>query len=140
LEAAKSIVEGKEKMLLSKKQLITLSLIVAIIVSVVVVMVPNPLVESSTINKIGKIEDISYWKFAEPNKPSSTGLIFEDGDVLVLKGVIENIEIGRTYFITYHKQHYRSILGSDHPAGLHAGFRFLEWSGEYYILDSIEEV
>ena len=97
-----------------------------------------PLVESSSIEKIGKIKDISYWEFAEPNKPTGTGLIFEDGDVLVFRGAIENTEIGKTYRITYHKQH-QIILGPDHPVGLHGG-RSLEWSGEYYILDSIEEV
>jgi len=96
------------------------------------------LVESSSIEKIGKIKDISHWEFAEPNKPSSTGLILDDGDVLVFKGVIENIEIGKTYRVTFHGQH-QIILGPDHPVGLHGG-RSLEWSGEYYILDSIEEV
>ena len=125
-------------MLLSKKQSIVLCLIVVVIVSVVVVLATNPLVESSSVEEIGKIKDTSYWEFAEPDKPSSTGLIFEDGDVLVFEGVIENIEIGRTYRITYHKQH-RTILGPDHTVGLHGG-RELEWSGEYYILESIEEV
>jgi len=100
--------------------------------------IKSPLVESSSIEKIGKIKDISHWEFAEPNKPSSTGLILDDGDVLVFKGVIENIEIGKTYRVTFHGQH-QIILGPDHPVGLHGG-RSLEWSGEYYILDSIEEV
>lgn len=95
------------------------------------------LVESSSIEKTGKIKDISFWEFAEPNKPSCTGLIFEDGDVLVFRGVVEDIEIGKTYRITFHKQR-QTIRGPDHPLGLHGG-RALEWSGEYHILDSVEE-
>ena len=123
---------------LGKRHLLILGLIVAVTVSVVVVIAIKALGESSPIEKIGKIKDISYWEFVEPNKPSCTKLKFEDGDVLLFKGIIGNIEIGRTYHIIYHKQH-QICLGPDHPLGLHGGGT-LDWSGEYYILDSIEEV
>ena len=123
---------------LGKRHFLILGLIVAVSVSVVVVIATKALRASSPIEKIGKIKDISYLGFVEPNKPSCTILKFEDGDDLLFKGIIGNIEIGRTYHIIYHKQH-QICVGPDHPVGLHGG-RALDWSGEYYILDSIEEV
>ena len=45
--------------------------------------------------------------------------------VLYFVGMIENIEVGKTYRIVYHRIR-EDFIG--------------EWSGEYYTVDSIEEV
>lgn len=102
-----------------------LSLIVVLVISVGVIVASQLSTASSHIERTGKISHTNYWEWWEPNKPSVTIVSFEGGDVLYFVGMIENIEVGKTYRIVYHRIR-EDFIG--------------EWSGEYYTVDSIEEV
>ena len=110
---------------LGKKQFLILCVVTVLIVSISIVIAKH-LSESSPLEKTGKIKHIDYWQWKELNVPSATILTFEDGESLHIMGEMENIEVGKTYHIVYHKTYYAE------PSG--------EWSGEYYTIDSIEEL
>lgn len=111
---------------LGRKQYLIIGLSIVLIVSISIAIAKHLSPESSPIEKIGKIKHVDYWQWWEPNKPPVTILLFENGEVVYIRGMIETIEVGKTYHIVYHKAHYVE------PSG--------EWSGDYYVIDNIEEV
>ena len=112
-------------MLMGKKRFLILCLATVLVVSIGIV-VAKYMAKSPQLEKTGRIKHVDYWQWRELNVPSATILTFEDGESLNVMGEIENIEVGKTYHIVYHKTHYTE------PSG--------EWSGQYYTIDSIEEL
>ena len=131
-----------------KKRLVLFVLVVALTVSAVVVIIKVSL--PSRMVKEGRIKDVRYhfWDYANGpypdiaqteygipeqfhtwdfGKPSNTVLHFEDGEMIVFHGIMENVQIGKKYRIVYHEQ-YVQARGN------------IYWSGKYYEVDSIEEI
>jgi len=128
-------------MSLSKKQLISLCVVVSFGICIVMVecLLQAPCSNSPiSFEKTGRISSKEYLLFPwghstqtgayihEDWTPPLTCIAFEDGEMLILMGIIKDIKVNKTYCIVY--------------SGHGEYFRYEQWSEKYYLAESIEEI